>query len=1015
MFVPKRGARKKHDPMQAQRAKHLADLAKLNDPDYVANGALAANSPKGLKNKDLIEKPKRVRPRKDPKNYEGMTKKYVLFSQQVEVVTLNDWFNGFIIAVILLAGILVGIQTYGCSEDMVDKVPYTCNPDLYENPIMETIDSIILAIFTIECFLKMMAEGMEPWRYFTGPEWGWNNFDFIIVLLCMPFIPIDLGPVLRLLRLLRVMKLVKKIPQLQMIIEGLFSGMKSISYIAILMFMVFYLYAILGMTLFKDNDPWHYGDIFVSINTLFRMMTLEDWTDVMYVNLYGCDSFNLEGRGSAERFSSGFFTNSLVPYLPNSNNVTLFNCDPEAAESMRGILSMWISVFYFFSFVVISSLVMLSLILGAITMGMADSMEEMKALRTESDRLAKVAAAEKRKKAYEKQHAVSVESHGMIDKFRSVSRRLTGSLGLTRVKVHPDITEGETPESGSPKLAATPPQTPTGSTLLLPPPPTPDGEQPAIEMSASLAVAETKSRMKPEPVQQTTAEYMQGLHDLRMGMPRSCLQSLGLSEDGSKEDLKRVVLHAAWHDEEISLEQIVEDFSNLGAHKAGPYKKMAVVMQRFRDNVVFVNFVTIVILSAGVVVGCEAEWGEAAWSEVANTVILVVFIVEIIVKVVAEYDRPLRYFYHHGASDKWNVFDFVVVAGSLMPMGDATSIVTMLRLLRLLRVLKLVKAFPQLQVIVEALVNGVNSVGYIGIIMFMFFYVFGILGMILFQNNDPWHFGTLGYTLVTLFRMATLEDWTDVMYINMHGCKYYGYSDYPELCLEENTVTTSAGSQLTALIYSWIIVIFGGLILVPLVIGVVVSSMEESVAAQKESQQLEEDLEKMLQSGMLCERLIKLYCKVFEMLDVDQAGTVDIDELILGLSMVGVHEKEGTLQDLMNEVLDGEVSGGGEMSQPNFVRFMSCAKDQRLAKKENAIRIEGKLADLGEVEQEDNIADNIADIGSKGVGSKVADAISKSDTDELTVTESDRARLELTVTESDRADLLKVVPEIPPQ
>ena len=60
--------------------------------------------------------------------------------------------------------------------------------------------------------------------------------------------------------------------------------------------------------------------------------------------------------------------------------------------------------------------------------------------------------------------------------------------------------------------------------------------------------------------------------------------------------------------------------------------------------------------------------------------------------------------------------------------------------------------------------------GFIAIILFIFFYVFAIIGMIMFKENDPWHFGTLHISLLTLFRCATLEDWTDVMYINMHGC-----------------------------------------------------------------------------------------------------------------------------------------------------------------------------------------------------------------------------------------------------
>ena len=69
--------------------------------------------------------------------------------------------------------------------------------------------------------------------------------------------------------------------------------------------------------------------------------------------------------------------------------------------------------------------------------------------------------------------------------------------------------------------------------------------------------------------------------------------------------------------------------------------------------------------------------------------------------------------------------------------------------------------------IVNALLFGVSSIGFIGVILFMAFYMFAILGMILFKENDPWHFGTLNAVILSLFRCATGEDWTDVMYINM--------------------------------------------------------------------------------------------------------------------------------------------------------------------------------------------------------------------------------------------------------
>ena len=96
--------------------------------------------------------------------------------------------------------------------------------------------------------------------------------------------------------------------------------------------------------------------------------------------------------------------------------------------------------------------------------------------------------------------------------------------------------------------------------------------------------------------------------------------------------------------------------------------------------------------------------------------------------------------------DSWNVFDTVIVLGSwIMPAigSDSGSLLTMLRLLRLLRVLKLVKSLPQLQVIVTALIMGLNSIGFIAIILFIFFYIFAIIGLMLFRENDPWHFGSL--------------------------------------------------------------------------------------------------------------------------------------------------------------------------------------------------------------------------------------------------------------------------------
>ena len=48
------------------------------------------------------------------------------------------------------------------------------------------------------------------------------------------------------------------------------------------MFIIFYIYAAVGATFYADINPELWGGISISLLTLFRVMTFEDWTDVMY-------------------------------------------------------------------------------------------------------------------------------------------------------------------------------------------------------------------------------------------------------------------------------------------------------------------------------------------------------------------------------------------------------------------------------------------------------------------------------------------------------------------------------------------------------------------------------------------------------------------------------------------------------------------------------------------------------------------------------------------------------------
>jgi len=92
-----------------------------------------------------------------------------------------------------------------------------------------------------------------------------------------------------------------------------------------------------------------------------------------------------------------------------------------------------------------------------------------------------------------------------------------------------------------------------------------------------------------------------------------------------------------------------------------------------------------------------------------------------------------------------------------------------------MRLLKVLHFIEELQIILKGLANGMESITYILLLLVLIFYLFAICSVIAFSQNDPVHFGSLHIAMVTLFRMSTMEDWTDIMYINMNGCMRYGY------------------------------------------------------------------------------------------------------------------------------------------------------------------------------------------------------------------------------------------------
>ena len=187
------------------------------------------------------------------------------FQQQFQTLRDNKLFEMLVISIIILSSLLIGVKTY------------PLHPTLEQ--FLVFMDYAVTLFFLVEILIRMAAED----RLLNFFKKGWNVFDFIIVVVSL--IPLDdseYALIARMLRLFRVMRLISFIPELRVLVTALLSALPRMGYVALLMFIIFYLYAVIGNLLFSSINPTLWGDLGISLLTLFRVATFEDWTDVMY-------------------------------------------------------------------------------------------------------------------------------------------------------------------------------------------------------------------------------------------------------------------------------------------------------------------------------------------------------------------------------------------------------------------------------------------------------------------------------------------------------------------------------------------------------------------------------------------------------------------------------------------------------------------------------------------------------------------------------------------------------------
>lgn len=218
------------------------------------------------------------------------------------------------------------------------------------------------------------------------------------------------------------------------------------------------------------------------------------------------------------------------------------------------------------------------------------------------------------------------------------------------------------------------------------------------------------------------------------------------------------------------------------------------------NNRRFDIFIVAVIIFNSILIGVQTlplPIEVASALEYLDTTCLLIYIIEIVLRFIS---NPKAYF-----KSGWNIFDFTIVLLSVLPnlIPFPIQMARILRVFRTLRVLLLISAFEPLRRIIVSLVRSLPSIAWTAILLCIFCYLYGIAGFYLYGESFPEYFGSLGTTFFTLFQLTTLENWAEIA------------RDVMAL-------------QPASAIYFISFILVSAFIIVNVVVGIIVSSIEET-------------------------------------------------------------------------------------------------------------------------------------------------------------------------------------------
>lgn len=138
--------------------------------------------------------------------------------------------------------------------------------------IANQVDSVAFFIYVAELILRLVSYGKKPWMFFRE---GWNVFDFVVIGLT----PVFQGQtaVMRLLRLLRLVRIFRFLPEVRILSASIMKSVPPLLSMSVLITLLLFLYGMAGFYLFGEQAASSWGDIGLSMKSLFILLTLENF------------------------------------------------------------------------------------------------------------------------------------------------------------------------------------------------------------------------------------------------------------------------------------------------------------------------------------------------------------------------------------------------------------------------------------------------------------------------------------------------------------------------------------------------------------------------------------------------------------------------------------------------------------------------------------------------------------------------------------------------------------------